>query len=243
MERLLISPPFGSYISTSFTTSVLGSFTVEPRPGLFCKSLQFFLDNYHHPVKDGYRNRIGLRNPGVYNIPYINDLYIYSVVGLKQYDWDTILLTLEGCLKENSIIVELNLGCPNVHEYGIRREIIKEYCRYFKVIAKLPPTEKFFPIADMCAEEGIDYFHCSNTVPSELGGISGYPLKHINLPLVTELAKRCPHIPIIAGGGIYEWQDILDYRRAGAIYFSTSTVWLNPFKAYKLVRRFHKEGI
>ena len=51
--------------------------------------------------------------------------------------------------------VEVNLGCPNVHEYGIPPSIMKDYCTKFNVIAKLSPDENIKETAAMCIEAGV----------------------------------------------------------------------------------------
>ncbi len=247
MKPIIISPPFGSYISSPLATKVLGSLTLHPRPGRFWKTVQFFLDNILHPVPGGYRNRIGLRNPGITNVGVLSDHYIYSIVGMEKYDWEAILIVLNNIPQDvsdgNLIHLELNLGCRNVHDYGIESSTLREYCKYFRITVKLPLDEtKIFNIAEMCVDSGVDYLHCSNGLLSDLGMLSGRPAKQVNLPLVEKMATLYPHIPIIAGGGIYQWQDILDYRNVGATYFSTSTIWFRPWRAQALLERYDKEG-
>jgi len=59
---LFISPPFGNYIHLPQTKSIKGSYTLEPRDGLFLqilKTLRFSFD------KNGWVNKIGLRNKGL----------------------------------------------------------------------------------------------------------------------------------------------------------------------------------
>ena len=55
-----IAAPFGNYIKTKNTRSVIGSFTLERRTGLFkqiVKTLRY---------KNGtWYNALGLRNPGI----------------------------------------------------------------------------------------------------------------------------------------------------------------------------------
>ena len=55
-----ISAPFGNYLKFKNTISVTGSWTVQPRPGLYkqiAKTLRY--------TKTGWRNKIGLRNKGI----------------------------------------------------------------------------------------------------------------------------------------------------------------------------------
>ena len=55
-----ISAPFGNYIKRKDAISVTGTWTVHPRPGRLSqiiKTLRY--------TKTGWRNQLGLRNPGI----------------------------------------------------------------------------------------------------------------------------------------------------------------------------------
>lgn len=249
LKRIHIAPPFGTHIISSRATSVVGSYTCLTRSHRGLKILQFFYDNLRYPVDRGWRNRIGLRNPGIASIGYLFDDCIYSLVGLEDYDWELMLDKLQQTPVHSeaataSVFIEINLGCPNVHKYGIPEPVLAEFCNLYTVIAKFPAHyDTAIGMAEMCARAGVCYFHASNTLPDPmgLGGISGYPLKLVNLPIVQKLAELYPNIPIIGGGGIYAWQDYLDYKSAGATYFSMGTVWFHPLKARSLLRRMYED--
>ena len=59
---LFINPPFGNYINFPKTISIKGSFTLEPRSGLFSQILKTMRYSFHNK---GWVNKIGLRNPGL----------------------------------------------------------------------------------------------------------------------------------------------------------------------------------
>ena len=42
---------------------------------------------------------------------------------------------------------------------------------------------------------------------------------------------------IIAGGGIYSYEDLIRYHNAGADYFSLSTSLINPFRTYDIIKQ------
>ena len=226
MKRFLISPPFGNWFSDPDCTRVMGSYTLDRRWGLVWNSIKSL-----RKIEGGWVNRIGLRNPGLRSVRFQPNR-IYSVVGLAEHDWEGIL----EILGQRWLPIEVNLGCPNVHRYGIPPDILSEYTRRYRVSAKLPPTEKVDKIAAMAVEAGVHYLHLSNTIPTPRGGESGKRLKEINLPIVERLHKCYPHIPIIAGGGIYSAEDVHDYEQAGATHFSLSTVWFRPGRARGIVR-------
>jgi dihydroorotate dehydrogenase len=102
---------------------------------------------------------------------------------------------------------------------------MQAYCKKFPdLIAKVRydiPNTDIHKLMDM----GVKTIHCSNTIPTSKGGISGRQLKEVNLPNIERLAKTFTG-RIIAGGGIYNKQDIIDYRNSGASDFSISTVYI-----------------
>ena len=59
---LFISPPFGNYISLPNIISITGSYTIEPRTGLFEQILKTFRYSFEY---NGWVNKIGLRNKGI----------------------------------------------------------------------------------------------------------------------------------------------------------------------------------
>jgi dihydroorotate dehydrogenase len=232
MQRFLISPPFGNYISHSACTRIRGSYTWHHRPGLIYHTLRSL-----RPTEGGWVNQIGLRNKGLENIGKFNSEQIYSLVGLEADDWQLMFDHIRTFHYLDKPLIELNLGCPNVHKYGIPLEVLKKYCHFYRVIAKLPATDKIYDTAAMCVETGVDYLHCSNTLPTPDGGESGDRLFEFNLPIVARMAQLYPAIPIIAGGGIKDITTLKQYHQAGARIFSLATIWLTPWRAIKLLKQ------
>ena len=62
LYMLFISPPFGNYINLPNTISIKGSFTLEPRTGLFTQIIKTLRYSFKH---QGWINKIGLRNKGI----------------------------------------------------------------------------------------------------------------------------------------------------------------------------------
>ena len=91
-----------------------GSFTWDARPGLIRHTLRSF-----RRIEGGWINQIGLRNKGIRSVKEFNPDLIYSLVGLDDGDWENML---DYC--PYGINIEVNLGCPNVHEYGIPPEVL-----------------------------------------------------------------------------------------------------------------------
>lgn len=217
ISRYLISPPVGNRFGAEDADRILGSYTLNRRPGRLIGILKTV-----RSVPRGWINNIGLRNPGIRNIK-INNKYIYSLAGIELGDWYELARHLDSSFK---LRIELNLSCPNVHKYSISRREIEFFTQSTAisiVIAKLPPTFDAWMLADRCLEAGVEYLHFSNTFPFKRGGISGDFLRHTNLSIVELAAKIYPQASIIAGGGIKSEQHVAQYENAGAKHFSICT--------------------
>ncbi len=109
---LFISPPFGNYINFEKTTPIRGSFTLYPRPGLFTqilKTLRFSVK------KNGWINKIGLRNPGIdYAIKTYKKGEIISIAINDRTDAGRI-----GSKIPEDMDIEINISCPNVEKKKI----------------------------------------------------------------------------------------------------------------------------
>jgi dihydroorotate dehydrogenase len=227
MKNIIVSPPFGNYLSFDWATPVKGTFTLEPRPGLIKQIVKTL-----RPIKGGWINKIGLRNPGIKSIAQFSEDNIYSILGFNEFEWHT----LRNLIPAN-MTVEINLGCPNTDDYSISEFALEKYVKRFKrVIVKLPPTHHVFLLARLAYLAGVRYAHISNTMPVPEGGQSGRGLKEINLRNIKATKILFPDMHIIAGGGIHTIQDIIDYKKVGAEYFSIATVCFSPIKLLKFSR-------
>jgi len=103
MKPLIISPPFGNYINVDWATSVAGTYTVNRRGGLIWSTIKTL-----RPSRYGWVNRVGLRNPGINSVKFNQDK-IYSVTGFDDDEWKYLLDAMP-----KGLMVELNIGCPNV---------------------------------------------------------------------------------------------------------------------------------
>ena len=219
---LYISPPFGNYFTYKNAMSIRGTFTYHRRKGLIWHTARSL-----RPVKGGWRNQIGFRNPGLSNV-IINKRDTYSIAALDS-DWSPFISQMPY---SHPTSIEINVGCPNVSSYSISDDEVKSFVRcvelgYVKNLSvKLSPTstDNGDYVKRLC-DLGINNFHLSNTIATPKGGISGRQLKDINLYKVEKIAKIFTG-RIIAGGGIYDRQDVIDYRNVGATDFSISTVYI-----------------
>ena len=218
-----ISAPFGNYLRYKNATSVTGSWTLAPRPGLvkqIVKTLRY--------TRTGWRNKIGLRNKGIrYALKKHKKNQVMSLAAVDAGDW----LQLHKYVPENTS-VEINISCPNIEQqvnqlltgFDLWPSYRRKWC-----IAKISPTadEK---LVDKLVDSGYNSIHASNTLHTEKGGLSGKVLVPHTLRLVKYIKKTHPHVQVIAGGGVTCKEDVQNYTDAGANHISLGTVCFTPWK-------------
>lgn len=227
MQKIILSPPISNLITVSGTSRIVGSYTLDQRSGLW-RNLTTL-----RPTKDGWYNRVGLKNPGINKY---NKAGIVSLAGFSASDYKKMLDTLAYNPKVEA--VEFNISCPNAKVSIINSDIIKLATNLFgRPIVKIPHG---MHIDDICSllEMGDIILHISNTKKTEKGALSGVKLIDVNLATIREVKKISPDTTIIGGGGIYSIATLEKYMHAGADHFSLSTVLLNPYRAYKIINYF-----
>lgn len=243
----LISPPFGTYFSDRRAYSVLGSFTARPRPGRAGQILRT-VRPVPHERGPAWINKIGLRNPGVDSLPKtwssargqsgpFRPDEIVSLAPLEDRDWGVFERFLDECFSR--VLVEFNVSCPNIDEHLALPNLFKIkrlLANCPDAIWKLPPTRHALSAAALLCDAGARYVHLSNTIPSPIGGISGAPLRELNLPLVEQVARSLPSLEIVAGGGIYRPDHVRQYQDAGAAMFALGTTFFWPPRARRVLR-------
>jgi dihydroorotate dehydrogenase (NAD+) catalytic subunit len=135
---------------------------------------------------------------------------------------------------------ELNLSCPHADKIGLAvgsdpvsvEEIVSEVKRSTSkpVIAKLSPNVQDIVEIGKAAEQAgadavvaintvrgmsIDIFSRKPVLSNVSGGVSGEAIKPIALKCVWDLYEEL-EIPIIGGGGITSWRDVVEFMLAGA---------------------------
>lgn len=233
MKKILISAPFGNYITHDKCTSICGTYTLYKR-GTWIKRLYRAIATIR-PIKNGWVNNIGLQNPGIKSVRIFNPQKIYSVTAIQPKEWDKLI----DYIPEETT-VELNLSCPNIEQKtDMRDQQVIAYINKFPiVIFKLSPTKEINNQVDRLICLGAKYIHIANTIPVKRGGESGERLKIFSLESIKNVRHKYPDLKIIGGGGIYSDKDVELYKNAGANYFSLATVWFNPWKAIQLLKKF-----
>ncbi|ORM38824.1 diguanylate cyclase [Francisella endosymbiont of Ornithodoros moubata] len=233
LKRIIISPPFGKYLKFKETSNVYGSFTVNRRWGLIKQALK----TIRKIDKNAWCNKIGLRNPGLANAnPPKKAQDIISLAALEIIDWYSFAKTLNLPKFANYKNIEINIGCPNAIIIDFPAELAPIFAGR-NISIKMPPTVDHNTKIREYIAVGITIFHLCNTIPTDKGGISGYPLHEYSLPAIKKAREVFgDSITIIGGGGIYTLDDAKKYIEAGADHLSLSSIMFNPIRGKKLVK-------
>tara|TARA_Y100000816_G_C26103108_1_gene585187 strand:+ start:2892 stop:3593 length:702 start_codon:yes stop_codon:yes gene_type:complete len=229
---LFINPPFGNYLNLPNTTSITGSFTLQPREGLIMQIIKTLRYSFEY---NGWVNKIGLKNKGIdWALTNIDKNNIISVAIL--HEKEIPVLNSKIPMDRN---IELNVSCPNAEKKMINSGLScflndnRKWC-----IIKVSPKTTHEEI-DNYYNMGFRQFHCCNTLPVKEGGLSGSSLIPYTSEKISYLKKNYPETTIIAGGGIQHYNDILHYNYIGAHHHSVSTLLFNPYGFLKLYYKYN----
>ena len=228
---IFISPPFGNYINIDNTISIKGSYTLYPRDGLL---FQIIKTLRYSSTYSGWINKIGLRNPGIdYAIKNYDNKSIVSIAILNKEEIPILLRKIP-----DNMNIEINISCPNTDKKMINDNIEcfinskRKWC-----ILKLSPYCDL-NLIDTYYNQGFRQFHCCNTLPVKEGGLSGKSLIPYSVNLIQNIKNKYSDTIIIGGGGIRDINDITTYNKAGAIHYSISTLFFNPFLSYSFYKNY-----
>jgi dihydroorotate dehydrogenase (NAD+) catalytic subunit len=242
---------YGDELGDCFDVSTLGaivskSLTLEPKVGNKPPRVT--------EVACGMLNSIGLANIGIQKfiiekLPHLKKLgalIIANVAAKRVEDYVMLAEKLSACSNVKGL--ELNLSCPNVKEGGIEfgtdlntlGTIVRRVREVFPrtLIVKLTPNvTRISDFAKAAEKEGADAVTVANTyvgmainiysrkpkIHTVTGGYSGPAIKPLTMAKVFQVFNSVK-IPIIASGGIFSWQDIIEYIMAGATAVEIGTV-------------------
>jgi len=228
-----INPPFGNYINLPDTKSIKGSFTLEAREGLIPQIIKTLRYSFKY---NDWVNKIGLRNNGIkWALDNYNNDHIISIAILNKNEIPEFL----RIIPKNQDL-EINISCPNAEKEMINNDIEKFLNKERKwCILKLSPKSNNDDI-DYFYNKGFRQFHCCNTIPVPEGGLSGKSIIPYTNEKVNYIKSKYKDSTVIAGGGITEWNDVVNYRKKGADHFSVSTNFFNPIKSINLYYQYIK---
>lgn len=171
---------------------------------------------------------------------------VVSVSADSAEDFAAMVLRLKGT---GAAAMELNLSCPNLdaggRAFALDPEATHAVVAACRAATLMPLWCKLSPnaaapgdVAAAAQAAGADALVVANTITAlvmadgkpalanRTGGLSGAPLKPVNLRLVDEIARRTA-LPIIGCGGVATLADALDYFAAGACAVALGTATLS----------------
>lgn len=211
-------------------------------------------------VDSGWINAFGWCNVGIE--AYLCDYYprtraqntIISVGGFCVEEFVTLVEAINTTVPAGEIAaVEFNVSCPNVdHDFepilaGVLTDAVP--ASRHPVILKLSADRDYLGHARRAAAAGVSALTAINTVralrldprtgmpwlANRYGGLSGRAVKPIGLRVVAELRDAGITLPVIATGGIRNFDDCREYFWAGADAVSLgSASWLASYPGYLL---------
>jgi dihydroorotate dehydrogenase (NAD+) catalytic subunit len=189
-----------------------------------------------------YINAVGLSNPGAdafskeiacnRQVPII-----ISLVGTSDTEFPPLLKKFNDL---NISGYEINLSCPHVAKMGMEvgddPDMVSHIVKTIKSNTSKPVIIKVgvgsadvIKIAEAAVDSGADAITAINTIramtinietgmpvlSNKIGGLSGKSIKQIAVRCVYEISKNLK-IPVIGCGGIFTWQDAVEFLLAGA---------------------------
>ncbi|MBR3141249.1 MAG: dihydroorotate dehydrogenase [Methanobrevibacter sp.] len=213
------------------------SFSLNPHPG--------YVNPTTVGVYGGIINAIGLSNPGVENfkeelkkIERKNSVVIASIYGATPDEFSSLVEEVQDFVD----MIELNISCPHAMDgYGasigqscdLSHTIVSasKDAADVPIIAKLTPNvTDITEIAKTCEDAGADCLSLINTLgpgmkinidvakpvlSNKFGGMSGRAIKPIAVRNVYSVYEAVD-IPLIGVGGIYSFEDVVEFIYAGA---------------------------
>lgn len=248
MKPVIVSAPFGNYpnllrrLTGADFTPTMGTFTANPR-GMWDKPygsrlLRILLTLRYSPTFKSWKNKIGLKNPGVrwlqervHSKKLAVDDKIVSIFGWDMHEWEILARAMNDI---RPMYVEVNASCPNVDKPPFTVELFQMLDSFgLRTIVKLPPVG-YRNLAEMAWTSGVRAFHATNTLPTPKGGLSGKALKPVALEVVRDLRMRFPLATIIGGGGISTPDDAMEFQERGANHVAVGSMLFNPFNWRKV---------
>jgi dihydroorotate dehydrogenase (NAD+) catalytic subunit len=189
-----------------------------------------------------YLNAVGLANPGADafseeirgndNLPII-----VSLVGSSENEFPALVKKFDNL---NVIGYEINLSCPHVAKMGIEvgddPELVYRIVKATRIRTAKPVFVKVgvgntdvLSVASIAKDAGADGITAINTLramaididtgipilANKIGGLSGRSIKPLAIRCIYEITKKVG-VPVMACGGIFDWEDAVEAMLAGA---------------------------
>ena len=251
---IMCSGTFGSGLEYNeiYETQIIGavvtkSFSLKPmegnKPPRLCETSSGLLNSI------GLQNE-GIEFFIQDQLPFVKKLKIspiLSILGTSSLEFAELASKIIK-IEHELIAVELNLSCPNVNKGGITLgsipDSVEEVTSIVRktlnipVIVKLSPNnDNLIEIAKRAKSGGAACVSLINTLigmaidintfkpklGNVIGGLSGPAIKPVALAKIFSLYKA-DVLPIIGMGGIFSWEDAIEFMLAGASAVGLGTV-------------------
>lgn len=218
-------------------------------------------------IPGGWINAFGWWNIGIDR--YINEVYLKTqkvpkIVSIGGFLVEEYLEMIRQLNDLDILAIELNVSCPNVEiawegNIFLFEALIKQ-CREeskHPLIVKISAEGDYLTRVHIAEDVGINAIHAINTIKglilnpktgkpllkAKYGGVSGKPIKPFALRVVSEIKQQEVDLPIIGGGGIYNWRDCQQFFWAGADVVSFGSIFFfQPWKATWITRLHWREA-
>ncbi|HJX24191.1 MAG TPA: dihydroorotate dehydrogenase [Candidatus Bathyarchaeia archaeon] len=195
-------------------------------------------------VEGGLLNAMGLPNPGAEE--FVDEIkiakegkapVIASIFGSSLEEFAIVARIVEA---GGANAIELNLSCPHVGKVGLQLgqdpALVRDVVRRVKSAVEIPVIAKLssnvsniVDVASSAERGGANAVTAINTIramaidvhvkkpilANVIGGLSGPAIKPVAMRCVYEIYESVK-IPIIAAGGVKDWEDAVEYFLAGA---------------------------
>ncbi len=238
---------------------VTKAITLEPREGNFWQRI---IETECGMINSIGLENLGITRFLKEKLPVLLARGICFVVNIAGSSIDEYINLAQKCEENGIKMIELNVSCPNVRhgclEFGVDEKILSRLVNSVRdvfsgcLIVKLTPNVTSIELlGTSCQKAGADALSAINTLKGTgiklrlengkfkkeivTGGYSGQGIKPAALNAVMRL-KKAIDIPIIGIGGIYSFNDVLEFFAAGADAVQIGTAnFTHPDIAGKLV--------
>lgn len=197
----------------------------------------------------GYLNAYGIRNTinqskdlikEVIRLARDNDVKVF--ISIMDGKTDYIVEAAKQAYSMECDAIELNLSAAVIPEFlSAGLELGEQMIESVRKAVRVPISVKLSPMANFNSKtaSSADIVHMGNAISPALsiniddlkprlgsitGALSGPAIKPLSMARVFELYGVMQSIPIIGTGGIYGWEDIIEYISAGASATGIHTV-------------------